>query len=291
MAAVIIVRLQGGLGNQMFGYATGRSLAVRLGTDLVLDTSLRMQQGLGTKPLGLDCFDHQARVCPVWDVARVPNPSRLVRTLQRLRPSRRPFVRPLDEDSTTNAFIPAVLTARDGTYLRGYWQFEGYFADREAEVRSDLTFPELGEESKRVAAAIESHQPTVSVHVRRGDYVAHGHLSHLEETYYVHGVRTIAEAAGDLTAFVFSDDPQWCSENLRLPCPTRVVDRPLAPSQGWEDMCLMSLCNHHVIANSTYSWWGAWLDPSPSKLVVAPREWVLSSKRIGDPVPDRWIRM
>ena len=129
------------------------------------------------------------------------------------------------------------------------------------------------------------------MHVRRGDYVAHRHLAHLDAMYYADAIRAIAETAGDVTAFVFSDDPQWCVSNLHVGCPTTIVDRPLSASRAWEDMCLMSLCDHHVIANSTYSWWGAWLNPSPSKLVVAPREWVLGSKRIGDPVPDRWVRM
>ena len=218
--------MQGLLGNQMFGYAVGRRLALTLDTDLVLDTSLRIHQGIAKDALGLECFDHRARVCPVWDVARVPNPSRAVRALQRLRPSRRPFVRPLDEDSTTNAFVPDVLTASDNTYLRGYWQFEAYFEDRESEIRRDFTFPELSEESKRVAAEIEDHFPAISVHVRRGDYVRHGHLSHLDATYYADSVRAIAEMVGAGTAFVFSDDPQWCADNLSFPCSMRVVDRP-----------------------------------------------------------------
>ena len=176
----------------------------------------------------------------MWEVARVPNPARTVRILQRLRRRRRPFVRPLDEDSTTNAFVPEVLTAPDLTYLRGYWQFEAYFADREAEIRRDFTFPELGEEGKRVAAEIEDRSPAVSVHVRRGDYVGHGHLSHLDATYYADGVRAIAESVGEGTAFVFSDDPQWCSDNLSFPCAMRVVDRPLSAERTWEDMRLMS---------------------------------------------------
>jgi hypothetical protein len=287
---LIVVRMQGLLGNQMFGYAAARRLALVHDTDLVVDISLRMQQGIAGDPFGLDCFDHNARVCPVWEVARVPNPSRVVRALQRLRPSRRPFLRPLDEDTSTNAFVPAVLTAPDGTYLRGYWQFEEYFCDREHEIRRDFTFPPLSVESQEIADEIAACAAT-SVHVRRGDYVRHGHLSHLDQSYYARAVKRIAEVVGDVTAFVFSDDPAWCRANLRLPCLTRLVDRLLPADRAWEDMCLMSRCDHHVIANSTYRWWGAWLNPSATKLVVAPETWVLSPRRVADPVPDRWLRM
>ena len=106
---VIVVRMQGGLGNQMFGYAAGRRLALSREAPLVLDTSWKVEKGHAAKPFGLGVFDIRASVRPVWEVARVPNRSRIVRALQRLRPSRRPFVEPLDEDPATNAFVPDVV--------------------------------------------------------------------------------------------------------------------------------------------------------------------------------------
>src|SRR5687767_7196827 len=128
----------------MFQYATGRRLAERHDVELVLDTSWTIEVGRAYK---LGCFDLGVRVCPVWEVARVPNSSRVVRALQRMRPSRRPFVRVIAEQLSTNAFNPAVLTAPGNSYLCGYWQFEDYFVDQEAEVRRAFEFPPLSAES------------------------------------------------------------------------------------------------------------------------------------------------
>jgi hypothetical protein len=290
---VIVVTLKGRLGNQMFEYATGRSLAERHQTELVLDTSwmIHFRRGGGSERYELDCFDLGVRVCPVWEVARVPNPSRVIYALQHLRPSRRRFLHVIAEDTSTNAFEPAVLTAPDNTFLvGGYWQFEDYFAEHEAVIRQAFAFPPLSEPSERLADQIRG-TPAVSVHVRRGDYAGIGLLGFLDEDYYERALETIAAAAGELHLFVFSDEPDWCRENLRLPYPTTIVDRPLTPDRAWEDMQLISLCRHHVISNSTFSWWGAWLNPSPTKVAVAPKRWTLSPKRIGDPIPSRWIRV
>jgi hypothetical protein len=288
--------LKGRLGNQMFQYAAGRALAERHGgVELVLDTSwmVEFRRGGGVVENELAwAFDLGEQVRPVWEVARVPNPRRWVYALQRLRPSgHRPFVRVVEEDFTTNAFVPEVVTAPDDTYLRGYWQFEGYFADQPDAIRSAFAFREPGEETQRLLAEIGAAEAPVSLHVRRTDYTIHPHLGFLDEAYYARGVAHIAEHAEGIRLFVVSDDPAWCAENLRLPFPTTVVDRPLPPERSWEDMLLVSRCAHHVIANSTFSWWGAWLDPSPSKIVVAPTRWTLGGRREGDPIPADWVRV
>jgi hypothetical protein len=284
---MIVVRLAGGLGNQMFQYSAGRSLAERRGVELVLDTSWTLEVD---RPYELSCFDLEARIRPVWEVARVPNPSPAVRTLQRARPSRRPFLTVLSEDRATNSFNPEVLTAPDYTYLCGWWQFEDYFIDHVPTIRRAFEFSPMAAESEQIAAEIRN-APAVSVHVRRGDYLDHAHLGFLNESYYSRAVETIQNAVGEIRLFIFSDDPSWCVEHLSFSAPVTFVERPLEAERDWEGMCLMSLCCHHVIANSTYSWWGAWLNPSPSKLVVAPTKWVLNDKRIGDPVPAGWIRI
>jgi hypothetical protein len=281
---VIVVRLQGRLGNQMFQYATGRSLAERHGAELVLDTSWT-EQGSTVYELGF--FDLGVRACPVWEVARVPNPSRPVRALQRLRPSRRRFLHVLAEPSH-DVFVPEVLTAPDDTYLLGFWQFEDYFAEHEATIREAFDFPALTLESERVAEEIAS-AVAVGMHVRRGDYASHDVFEHLDARYYARAAATIAGAVGEIRIFVFSDDPGWCAEELALEHLTTIVDRPLPPERHWEDLALMTRCRHHVIANSSYGWWGAWLSPSADRVVVAPRRWVRTAYA-RDPVPDRWLR-
>jgi hypothetical protein len=289
---VIATMLKGRLGNQMFQYAAGRALAERHGADLVLDTSwmLEFRRGGGVAENELVCFGLAEEVRPVWEVARVPNPRRWVHALQRLRPTARSFVRVIEENLRTNAFAPEVLTAPDQTYLRGYWQFEDYFADQEAAIRAAFSFPVPGDETRRILDGLDG-APTASLHVRRADYAGLAQLGFLDAEYYARAVEAIAARVDGLRLLVVSDDPAWCRAELRLPFPTTVVERPLAAGRAWEDMLLVSRCDHHVIANSTFSWWGAWLNPAEEKIVVGPARWTLSDRREGDPVPARWLRV
>jgi alkanesulfonate monooxygenase SsuD/methylene tetrahydromethanopterin reductase-like flavin-dependent oxidoreductase (luciferase family) len=251
----------------------------------VLDTSWT-EHGTTVNELGF--FDLGVRACPVWEVARVPNPSPVVRALQRLRPSGRPFLRVLAEKSH-DVFEPEVLSAPDDTYLLGFWQFEEYFAEHESRIREAFTFPPLAGESERVANEI-GESLAVGMHVRRGDYASHDLFEHLDAEYYARAADTVADAVGEIRVFVFSDDPRWCAEELAFEHETMIVDRSLAPDRHWEDLALMTLCHHHVIANSSYGWWGAWLSPSQGKVVVAPRRWV-RGEYAADPVPARWLRV
>lgn len=293
---MIVSRLSGGLGNQLFQYATGRSLAARTGAELKLDSSwidARDSKAPGRYELG--CFAVDAEVSPVWKVGRLRASKSLRRALQAVRPSRRPFLRVIVEPSDL-AFEPAVLAAGDNTYLVGYWQFEEYFKEHEALIRRELQFvPRLRVENARLAREIERAN-AVSVHVRRGDYVTSERHSRmigaLTPDYYRQAVDFIAERVGDIRLFVFSDDPAWCAANLRFRKRTVLVEHNSAPERAFEDLRLMSLCSHHVIANSTFSWWGAWLNPSRTKLIVAPRQWlrdpVLNRTRS---LPHGWIRL
>jgi hypothetical protein len=293
---MVIVRLKGRLGNQMFQYAVGRSISARLGTELILDSSwLDEMRATGRSiKLELDVFGLDVPVRPVWESARLPNPSRLIHALQRLHPSRRRFASTIVE-GPTYAFEPAVLTAPDDVYLDGYWQSERYFVEHEELIRSHFTFPRLSPESERIADEIR-RGTAVSVHVRRGDYASsprqrkvHGVLG---ASYYTRAAAAVAGGVESLRLFVFSDDPAWCRANLVFRQPTTVVERSLPRDRAWEDMRLLSLCDHHVVANSSFGWWGAWLNPSPTKVVVAPAPWVLAPDD-GDEarVPSAWIRI
>jgi hypothetical protein len=296
---VIVVWLSGGLGNQMFQYAAGRALAARHGTRLVLDSSWIDGRGGGApdavRRYELDCFDLDAELAPIEQVARLPTGSQLRDLAQGVRHPRRPLVTPLGETSFGEP-ESAVLEARDDTYLRGLWQREVYFERAAALVRADFTFRTEHEPAAADAArSIErASNPPVSVHVRRGDYVsdpgASGRLGTLGIDYYAAAIELLAERLGDLELFVFSDDLDWCRAHLRLPFPATVVD--LAGGRAHADLRLMSMCAHHVIANSSFSWWAAWLDPMPEKIVVAPRPW-LSDPASADAgrVPPGWVRI
>ena len=135
----------------------------------------------------------------------------------------------------------------------------------------------------------------VSMHIRRSDYVSgpyvHNRFYLCPLSYYYAAIEILRKSLSYPDFFVFSDDIQWVKENLRLEYPTRYVDHN-GPERDYEDLRLMSLCKHHVIANSTFSWWGAWLSTNPEKIVIAPQHWFKDAKRCTkDLIPGTWIRL
>lgn len=288
---MIVSHLKGRLGNQMFQYAIGRSLAEQVGAELFLDSSWIEQHPGGRYEL--EAFGLGAEVVHVRKIARLRAWTRGRRLLQRLRPSPRPYLRVIEEASDFS-FEPRVLEAGDRTYLTGYWQREDYFARHEEQIRHDFAFPEISAESAALATLIKQ-APAVAVHVRRGDYAggaAGRQMGTLERDYYHRAVGRIAAEVGAIQLFLFSDDFAWCTANLEFVHPTVPVERELGPERAYEDMQLMSLCRHHVIANSSFSWWAAWLNPSPQKLVVAPRKWFRDSRLNAQYVlPAAWVRL
>jgi hypothetical protein len=290
---MIVAKLSGRLGNQMFQYAAARSLAARLGTEVKLDTSWLEYKGAKgpARRYELGRFGLDVRVGHVRDFARLPAEKPALQALQRIRPRRRPFLRVIREDPY-GEFVPEVLNAEDDVYLDGYWQCEDYFAAHEQLIRSDFSFPgPLSEAGAALAGKIELGT-SVSMHVRRGDYVRSRFIYSLDADHYRRAFELIAGNTGDLQVFVFSDDPGWCKENLCLDRPTVVVGREDIVDP-FENVHLMSRCEHHVIANSTFSWWGAWLNPRPGKIVVAPTRWFRDPEIAnGEPrTPRSWIRL
>jgi len=294
---VIVVHLTGGLGNEMFQYAAGRALAARHGSELVLDPSWFEGEGGGEvgfiRRYELGCFDLEARVARVQDVARFPR-SRVEARLRRVLPGR-PVLHALEEPAF-GAPAPEIVGAPDDTYIRGYWQDPSYFADAEALLRKDFTFRrDILEKGAATAKEIDgSRIPTLSVHVRRGTYLSdpgiRERLGALGEDYYRAAIGTVSSQLGDVRVFVFSDDPVWCRARLKLDHETTVIG---GEKDTWPTiMHLMSLCDHQVIANSSFSWWGAWLNAKPGRIVIAPRPWLLDARWDDERrVPQEWIRI
>lgn len=283
-ATVIAVRLTGGLGNQMFQYAVGRRLADVRQTELVLDLSHLASQPATEVPreFELDCFPIRSSLSH----ARIPTAWPLVRPLgHRQRPT-------LVREKRTG-FDPDVLVAPDNSLLVGYWQSEKYFVDHEAEIRNDFQFiMPLGHEKHAVADTIDER--FVSVHIRRGDFVSHPASNAFHGTvpmsYYHEAASLLAKTVPDVHFLVLSDDSDWCRQHVDLGHETTIVDSRVG--RGYEDMMLMSMCRHHIIANSTFGWWGAWLGNNPDKTVAAPKKWFVSHESdIEDRVPRAWITL
>ena len=215
----------------------------------------------------------------------------LGRALRRLRV--KPSIAVISEQSFE--FDPAVLDSRAPCYLKGYWQSPRYFTAIEPQIRRELTVSAPLEGQNRAVADRIRASLAVSVHVRRGDYAANEQTNKFHGTcsaeYYYAAEKLLQSRVGPLTLFVFSDEPQWAQENLRFASPTVVVGHN-QPDRAHEDLRLMTMCRHHIIANSTFSWWGAWLCDEPDKVVVAPRNWFSEGgPRTDDLIPKDWPRI
>jgi hypothetical protein len=295
---MIITKLMGGLGNQMFQYACGRAASLRCRAELWLDASSISDPQLQTpRQYGLHVFNIAARLVTAEEVA-----CRLESGSTKLAQDWTRVMRGVaDVTSVTHVlephfhFAPAILTAGDNIYLEGYWQSEKYFLDQEETIRHDFT---LRREIKaRMNRDLYSHVEqceSVSLHIRRSDYVSneginrvHG-LCSLE--YYQHCVELITARVRKPVFFLFSDDPDWVRKNFILSHLSVLVSESRV--KDYEELFLMSRCRHHIIANSSFSWWGAWLNRNPDKIVCAPERWfTVNSINTSDLIPEGWIRV
>jgi hypothetical protein len=291
---MIIVKLSGGLGNQLFQYAVGRHLAHLHGTTLKFDVS-GFQDG-GKRQYALGHFRMTAEFASQEEVHALTEyrPGAVKRVVDRFLPrsSRRAGTHVCEGKSFR--FNPRILTLPDNLYMDGYWQNEKYFRDVPDIIRQEVAVKDPLAGRNRDLAEVIASVNSVSLHIRRGDYVSdpktrqsHGNCS---LDYYMHCVQELAGAVDQPHYFVFSDEPQWACANLELDAPVTIVDHN-STIQAYEDLRLMRHCRHHIIANSSFSWWGAWLNPRPDKTVYAPKKWFAHDKwDFQDVVPSGWLR-
>jgi hypothetical protein len=191
-------------------------------------------------------------------------------------------------------FDAAVLDAPGNVYLAGYWQSEKYFKEIEDIIRRDFCFKSEPEQQNAAMAEKIKGVAAVCVHVRRTDYVTDPGASQLLGTcspeYYRNAACLVGSQVSNLHFFVFSDEPDWARANLELGGATTFVTHN-GSEKGYEDQRLMALCRHHIIANSSFSWWGAWLGNSGG-IVVAPKRWFIAKELdTRDVIPERWVRL
>ena len=262
----IVVALEGGLGNQMFQYAAGRAMSLRSGRPLVLD--LRQLLGHGQRAYGLGDFQLGEGLKLLAEGPPVRS-GRLQRLIRRITSGEQTF----REASFT--YDERIRSVEAPVRLEGYFQSERYFAEAADALRSELRpRPELAAEIEAIGERLLPSGPCVSLHVRRGDYTnpttmaVHGLVM---PDYYERALRAVTERVGQVTICVFTDEPAWVRANLRLPAETRFLSEHTRTAL--QDLVLMSRCSHHITANSSFSWWGAWLNPRADKVVVTPEQW------------------
>ncbi len=284
---MIAVRLIGGLGNQMFQYACGRALARQFDQKLVLDL-----RGFGEQTLRRFSLDHYKIKAEVGNDALLPTIPQIRSPLVRLFPRwYRPAGLRIIRDYHYGTYDPSLFTNGVNLYLDGYWQTERYFARVAETIKTELQMKEpLDSENQRLVERIYQ-QPSVSVHVRRTDYINNSFYAQCTLAYYQRGIDYLKERSSNLQMFVFSDDPDWVRQQLQTGLPTTYVTHNLGMADD-KDLALMSQCRHHIIANSSFSWWGAWLGTSADGIVIAPNTWYTdSSKDTRDLIPPGWITM
>jgi len=274
---VIWTRFHGRTGNQMFQWAAARGLAALRGTGVAIDDRLALARGERSITRLFDLPSEDALPPPGRDRPLAHALWRYFGTDPSYRRERKLGYDPAFESFPANA------------YLHGYWQSERYFAHCADAIRADFVFPPATGRNADLTAEIAA-APSVSVHLRRGDYVGHAAHAVCDQAYYDAACAAVAERLpGDPVFYVFSDDPAWARDNLCLPGRRVVVDHN-GPEADGEDMRLMSLCRGHVIANSSFSWWGAWLDPRPDSPVAGPARW-FGDPKLSNPdiLPARWL--
>lgn len=298
---MIIVKLAGGLGNQMFQFAAGRALALKHGTELVLDTSSLLdrthRKEFTFRDYELDQFSVHAQFLPEGSYSEIRGVD--VSRMNRIAYGLNRFFHheyPIYHQEYRRTFDERYFQLPDHVYLEGYWQSEDYFRPFSDALRKSFTFihklDRIGMElSERMQGC-----PSVCLNVRRGTYITnpsenrfHGVCS-IE--YYHKAVEKLAERFPGITIFIFSDDPGWCKEHLPFPFETVIVDDVYSRKRNGVYLDLMSRCKHFIISNSTFGWWGAWLSSHIGKTVIAPIQWYrdrsMDTSRL---IPNEWIRI
>ena len=306
---MIIINMKGGLGNQLFQYACGRALILRQeekntivnkdnsAEDRDSDSILKLDitgygenNGIDTmRHYSLEAFNIQAKIATREEIRKLKYPYRIISKGWR-------FFRVKVLRQFNVGFNPRIFNKQGSIYLDGFFQTEKYFIDKEKEIQADLTLKDpLDQKAQEVSVKIKNAENIISLHVRRGDYVSdpktNQHHGTCGSEYYSRALEYITSKIGkDVTVFVFSDDIEWVRNNMSLPYPAVYVSSPDIPD--YEELTLMSQCRHHIIANSSFSWWGAWLNPNPNKIVIAPKRWVRATNiDISEVVPNNWIRL
>ncbi len=266
---VVQVGIYYGLGNNMFQYATALAYAL----------------------------EHNKKLYVHGDISQLENAFEI--SLNKPENENIPVFENLEAKRTS--FIGDIFMSNDGAkmlehdryvYLWGLFQNEKYFKKYRKEILKAFRFKkDMSEKNKEMAKRIKKSN-SIAVHIRRGDYLAQNAAQHvLSPAYYHKAVDYIAKRIKNPHFYIFSDDMKWVKENIKLEYPHTFVEHNQG-NASYNDMRLMSLCKHNIIANSTFSWWGAWLNDNPDKIVIAPDIWLKNDTQFGDNiVPENWIRL
>ncbi len=280
---MIVVKTKLGLGNQMLQYALGRHLSIKHTTDLFLDISWYANNpGLQhPREFRLDRFCTKFKLV---DFTKLEWKLRFTGFGSKINP----FKLPLLKETDLYNFEERFLAAPDNVILEGFFSSYKYFEKIRKQLLED--FHPKGSLDATNEACLQriKNSNSVSLHIRRGDYASTDFHGILPVEYYEEAIRLIAAKTGPLKLFVFSDEPGWVNQNMLFEFPAEVIDFN-SDDKNWLDLELMKHCKHNIIANSSFSWWGAWLNENAGKIVVAPAAWYREANKRLDNIPPGWL--
>lgn len=299
---MIIVRLLGGLGNQMFQYATARHLSIIKKTKLKFDLSAFEKniyaENATWRDFQLSVFKLKAEIASKQEIENVKNahPPFIEKLKYRLFSQNIPAYRkPEQFEKQLFKFDTTLLSAPKNAYLTGYWQTPLYFNAIRSVLLKEFEFREIPVKDNYPFIDSIKKQNSVSIHIRRGDYISNPEYLKIHGLctidYYQRAIEYICKKVDNPTFYIFSDDMEWVKQNIQFVNNCVYVTNTPDKKDHFE-MYLMSLCKHNIIANSSFSWWGAWLNQNNPSIVIAPKQWM------GDPaidtkdlIPSEWVRI
>jgi len=295
---MLIIQLTGGLGNQLFQYAFGFALSKTYNEKLYFDISSYSWDTLRT--FTLNHFQTHVEVADKNQIECIKklSPFLLDRFKYKLQRTNLPYYRlPLLKEQSFAFDLNLEHFRRKNVYVEGYWQSEAYFKNYRKEILHALVVPDtkLTSEALRYKTLIQNTQQSISIHIRRGDYISNPETTAFhgicDTNYYALAIKYMETILDSPTFFVFSDDKAYIQDvfgdknNFKL-----VTDIPF----DFEELILMSCCEHNIIANSSFSWWGAWLNQNAGKKVIAPKRWFANDamqELTADLLPTTWMKI
>jgi len=296
---MVIVQLKGGLGNQMFQYACGLSIALKRNSKLFLDTSFLRQnkqssEHFTARKYELDLFKLSAQIAKNTYIKNILSSNSFIKLLNCFPNNSYTFF--AESDLTDHEQLDQLPPK---IYLSGYWQSEYYFKGFEEQIRKEFAFTrEINATTNLISKKIQTANAAVSIHLRRGDYVTSKVANSVHGVctldYYQKAIELLCQEQNHKSFYIFSDDPDWTRKNLIINEGEVTYVSHNLRDDNWQDMYMMSLCRYHIIANSSFSWWGAWLSQQPNKIVIAPKDWFNDpekNKKSTTIVPNAWTRI
>ncbi|CEG13850.1 Glycosyl transferase family 11 [groundwater metagenome] len=281
---MIIIKLKGGLGNQLFQYAFGRLLSIK--NSVLVKYEFLVLKGDAQREYKLEYFNTKIEFPTPEEIKKIKYPYGIFYKIG-------DFIKKKILGQYNIGYIPSALNKKSG-YLEGYWQSYKYLDPIRNILLKEITLKEPVENKYGELLNQIYDADSISIHIRRGDYVNDPKTKAIHCTfgleYYQDAIKMIKEKISNPTFFVFSDDIKWVKQNLKIDFPAIFVSNPKIKDYG--ELIIMSKCKNNIIANSSFSFWGAWLNQNPNKIVIAPQKWNNKyQKDYKDLLPKEWIQI